>query len=88
MPYYDRSKNMQTETSIETIDVLQALIDGHGSIPIKLMGDFNVHLPRSDQLQNVWHKQRGRSDVLINTAILDWSVCLGFYIYTHKTIYI
>ena len=61
MPYYDQSKCTQTEDFIDTIDVLQSLIDCYNVIhPIKFLGDFNVQLPRKNPSYPTWY-DRGKA---------------------------
>ena len=60
MPYYDRSKPEKTDNYLETLDCIQLLLDEYGPIgPVKLLGDFNVQLPRRNQIRSNWHKSRG-----------------------------
>ena len=54
MPYYN-GKSDQIDLYVETIDVLQALVDQYASIaPIKILGDLNAQLPTSRKLTNNW----------------------------------
>jgi hypothetical protein len=60
MPLDQRSNWNQTESFVDTIDALQALVDEHGGIaPIKIVGDLNVKLPQQLSLVPGWHKTRG-----------------------------
>ena len=46
MPYYDSSNPGNTESYIETIDILQEVIDKYGGkCPIKIVGDFKAQIP-------------------------------------------
>ena len=59
MPYYDGSKPMQTDDYLTCIDATQSIIDTYGDIvPIKIVGDFNVQLPKSKPSHN-WFKSKG-----------------------------
>ena len=59
MPYYD-PKGSQTVEYISVIDHLQSLIDNTlGSVPLKIIGDMNVQLPRGNNLIGNWHKRKG-----------------------------
>ena len=56
MPYYN-GKSDQLELYIETLDMLQAIIDQYASIaPIKIIGDLNTKLPTSHKLIKNWHR--------------------------------
>ena len=60
MPYFDKGKPRQTELFIETLDILQGIIDEHASsCPIRLCGDFNVQLPQQAKLQRNWYRKKG-----------------------------
>jgi len=60
MPYYDKSKCTQTNDFIDTIDVLQSLIDRYNvSHPIKFVGDFNSQLPRKNPGYATWYRGEG-----------------------------
>ena len=46
LPFHPGDAN-QMELFIETIDVLQSVIDKYGHLaPLKIMGDFNAQIPR------------------------------------------
>ena len=59
MPYYDESNRLQTDAYVEYIDGLQCIIDEYGdTVPIKIVGDFNVHLPGPNEHDTVnWYKR-------------------------------
>ena len=59
MPYFDKSKNSQTDLFIETIDILQSFIDNYsGLAPIKLVGDFNAQLPTQKVAEkHLWERK-------------------------------
>ena len=57
MPFYNGS-NVQREEFLMCIDTLQVIIDNYmygEKVPIKLLGDFNVQLPRK-VCNNNWYK--------------------------------
>ena len=56
----------------------------------RIVGERSRNSPIGDWMfTQCWQLRiRDRSDALINNAILDLSVYLGFYTYAHKTIYI
>ena len=59
MPFYNGDKQ-QTLEFIETVDVLQNLLDTYSGIaPVKLVGDFNVQLPDKAKLNKLWYRQTG-----------------------------
>ena len=56
LPYWNNTKE-QTELYIETLDMIQALIDTHcQTAPLTLMGDLNTSLPQKLLLGNKWSK--------------------------------
>ena len=60
LPYYDACNLTQTETFVDTLSLLQAIIDKHSSVcPMKILGDFNVQLPKHDPSNKLWYRQRG-----------------------------
>ena len=62
MPYYDASNHIQTEIFIETLSLLQAIVDKYSSIcPVKIFGDFNVQLPKYEPPNKWWYRERGYS---------------------------
>ena len=59
-PFYDKGNRSQTDEYIECIEALQATVDEYAdSVPVKILGDFNVQLPRSCTLPHNWHKLTG-----------------------------
>ena len=60
MPYYDSGNKHQTEEYLLTIDALQSCIDKYATLaPLKILGDFNVQLPRADKLSDRWFCKKG-----------------------------
>ena len=72
LPYFD-GFNQLTEY-LECIDAIQALIDDHADrVPIKILGDFNAQLPRTNVLTCNWYKSKGfnyNSRILLLVMIL------------------
>ena len=59
MPFYNGTSG-QSELFAETMDILQGFIDCHANeAPIKILGDFNAQLPKSDKLHKRWFKSKG-----------------------------
>lgn len=57
LPHYSADS---TPDFIETLDELQSLIDTYASLcPIKVLGDFNVQLPKSCVLSKHWERAQG-----------------------------
>ncbi|KAK2162977.1 hypothetical protein LSH36_88g03006 [Paralvinella palmiformis] len=75
MVYYDRSNNSLTEAYVEYIDDLQGIIDEYGdTVPIKIVGDYNVHLPKPGECIN-WFTSHSKlvHDFIIAPGITDQS---------------
>ena len=46
MPFFNGSSH-QMELFIETVDIMQSFLDQYATVaPIKIVGDYNVQLPR------------------------------------------
>ena len=59
MPFHNGTSG-QSELFAETIDILQGFIECHANeAPIKILGDFNAQLPKSDKLHKRWFKFKG-----------------------------
>ena len=57
--HYYTSNRLQTDAYVEYIDGLQCIIDEYGdTVPIQIVGDFNVHLPGPNEHDTVnWYKR-------------------------------
>ena len=54
MPFYNGDL-AQTEKFVDTIDTMQSFVDKYVAMaPIKIVGDYNVQLPRKDFLNPKW----------------------------------
>ena len=58
-PFYQSGNHEQTKEFIETIDQLQTVIDDSEGVPIKIVGDFNVKLPKQAKLNQSWFRRNG-----------------------------
>ena len=59
MPFFNDSSH-QTELFIETVDIMQGFLDQYAIIaPVKIVGDYNVQLPRCHDLSKNWHRSPG-----------------------------
>ena len=62
MPFYDTADSVKTDVFVEVLDNIQSVIDKHqAAVPIKILGDFNVQLPRSKTLHDKWYREKGFS---------------------------
>ena len=60
MPFYKQGDKKQMDDFINTVDIMQSIVDTHGmKAPIKLCGDFNTQLPCKQVLGNRWHTGKG-----------------------------
>ena len=60
MPYYDKSDHKLSHEYVECIDAIQTIIDEYADrVAIKIVGDFNAQLPRSNVLVYNWHRSKG-----------------------------
>ena len=78
MPYFHSGDKTQTEEYIQTLDLLQNIIDTYSGIcPVKVIGDLNTQLPTSVQLNKRWYRDNGFN---IHSAILyDFLVANDMY---------
>ena len=59
MPFFNGSSH-QMELFIETVDIMQGYLDQYTTIaPVKIVGDYNVQLPRCHDLSKNWHRLPG-----------------------------
>jgi exonuclease III len=55
---FNNGSTEQTELYIETLDILQVLLNTYGDIsPLMISGDFNTTLPQSAQLAHNWYRK-------------------------------
>ena len=58
MPYHN-GKIEQVELYVETLELLQDVIDTHGAgSPLVIVGDFNASLPQGETLHRNWYKSK------------------------------
>ena len=98
MPFYNSADCTSIQNYVETIDILQSMIDMYASqASIKIVGDFNAKLPRTPKLHRLWYKKDGfnqNSSILYDfivgndLCVLDFlfkqSVDFTFYCYAAK----
>ena len=55
--FFKHGDQSQTDRFNDCIDVLQSVFDNHFALgPIKMLGDFNVQLPKSTKLGKGWYE--------------------------------
>ena len=60
MPFYDTGNSHCTEEYLDSLNVLQSVIDKYGAeCPVRLLGDFNAQIPRSVPSHDNWYKHKG-----------------------------
>ena len=98
LPFYNTADCTSIQKYVETIDILQSMIDIYASqTSIKIVGDFNAKLPRTPKLHRLWYKKGGfnqNSSILYDfvvgndLCVLDFlykqSVDFTFFCYTAK----
>lgn len=60
LPFYDPGDSYNTEHYVDTVAVMQSVIDNCASeCSVKFLGDTNVQLPRNDPKFESWYKSQG-----------------------------
>ena len=62
MPCFESGNSEKSENYIECLDIMQSVVDIYcAQCPLIFLGDFNVQLPRSSRLNDLWYRNIGFS---------------------------
>lgn len=84
LPFFKSSDLSSVQNYVETIDVLQSILDKYASqASVKILGDFNAKLPLSHKLHKTWYKKDGfnHNSCILYDFIISNKLCVLDFMY-------